>query len=253
MVSIEIANNGYFRVGTDETLTISYSVDGASSKNEQVQLERELLQGEYTTISFSTGHDFSVLGSYEIQFSLFWSLDENLSNNLMSTTVHVWGYPDVEIEGVGDTLITDLPVMLNASGSGLATYLWQDLAAGPSHEATLPGHYWVMSTDLNGCADTDSVYVDSETSVPVAGLEPGAVRIYPNPVSEVLYVELDMEVDREVRVELYTVSNSLIYREDIRSSAVRETRIDVQELTPGTYLLRITADEIPHHFKVIVE
>jgi hypothetical protein len=253
VVSIEIANNGYFRIGTGDTLTISYSVDGGSSVIEQIQLDRELLQGETATVEFSTGHDFSALGSYDVQFSLLWSLDENLSNNLLSSTVHVWGYPDVEIEGVGDTLITPLPVTLNASGPGLATYMWQDLATGPSHEATVPGLYWVMSTDLNGCADTDSVYVDSETSVPAAGLAPGAVRIYPNPVSEVLYVELDLEVDKEVRVELYSVANSLIYREDVRSNAVRETRIDVQDLIPGTYLLRITADEIPHHFKVIVE
>jgi hypothetical protein len=253
VVSIEIANNGYFRIGTEDTLTISYSVDGGSSVIEQIQLDRELLQGESATVTFSTGHDFSALGSYDIQFSLLWSLDENLSNNLLGSTVHVWGYPDVEIEGTGDTLISGMPVILNASGTGLATYVWQDLSTGPSYEVTAPGHYWVMSTDLNGCADTDSVYVDSETSVPPAGLGPGKVRIYPNPVSEVLYVELDMEVDKEVRVELYNVANSLIYREDIRSNAVRETRIDVQDLIPGTYLLRITSDEIPHHFKVIVE
>jgi hypothetical protein len=34
---------------------------------------------------------------------------------------------------------------------------------------------------------------------------------------------------------------------------VKEAHIDVHDLTPGTYLLRITSDEVPHTFKVIVE
>ena len=252
-VSIEIANNGYFRIGTEDTLIISYSVDGVSSVIEEIQLERELLQGDSTTVTFMTGHDFTSLKSYLIKFSLLWSLDENLSNNLLSSTVNVWGYPHVEIEGAEDSILGDLPVTLTASGSGIAAYLWQDLSAGPSHEATAPGHYWVLATDIHGCADTDSVYVDWATSARAPGDLPGQVYIYPNPAGEVLHVALDFEVEKEVRVELYNIANSLIYREDIKSSAVRETQIDVQDLIPGTYLLRITVDQVPHHFKVIVE
>jgi hypothetical protein len=104
-----------------------------------------------------------------------------------------------------------------------------------------------------GCTDTDSVQVFNGTAVGERDLLPGQVRIFPNPVSEVLHIALDFELQSEVRVELYSVTNSLIYREDIRSSAVKETYIDVHDLIPGTYLLRITTGEVPHSFKVIVE
>jgi hypothetical protein len=252
MVAVEIANNGYFRIGTNDTLTITYSVDGGSSVLENVWLDSELLQGESTIVTFTTGHDFSAPGSYEIQSGLIWSKDEDFSNNLLINTVHVWENPDVEITGVGDTLYTSLPVTLDA-GAGHTGYLWQDLSTASSCEVTAPGLYWVMVTNDYGCTDRDSVQVFNGTSVGEKGMLPGQVRIYPNPVSEVLHVALDMETQEEVIIELYSVSNSLLYREDIRSKAVKETHIDVHGLIPGTYLLRIITDEVPHTFKVIVD
>ena len=252
VVSLEIANNGYFRIGTDDTLTISYSVDGGSSVIENISLESELLQGDSTIVTFFTGHDFSALGSYEIQASLLWTMDGNLSNNLVNSTIHIWGYPVVEIEGVGDTLFSNLPVTLDA-GVGHTAYMWQDLSTGSSYEVTEPGLYWVMAMNEYGCTDTDSVQVFNGTAISKMNSLSGQVRIYPNPASDVLYVALEMEQQEEVRIELYSVANSLIYREDIRSSEVKEAHIDVHDLTPGTYLLRITSDEVPHTFKVIVE
>jgi hypothetical protein len=251
-VILEIANRGYFRIGTSDTLTLTYSVDEESSVIENIHLGEELLQGDSTTVTFTTGHDFSGAGSYGIQASVLWSKDKNLSNNLLSQTLNVWGIPDVEIEGAGDSVIGDLPVILNAT-PGFDVYTWQDLSMGSSYEVTEPGLFWVMAIDAHGCADTDSVYVDSETDIEGPVFTSGQVAIYPNPASEKVYIQFEPPVESMVRLELFTMSQSLVLQKEVKHSLITETQLEVQQLIPGTYLLRITSDGIPQHYKVIVE
>ncbi|MCK4746468.1 MAG: T9SS type A sorting domain-containing protein [Bacteroidales bacterium] len=120
-------------------------------------------------------------------------------------------------------------------------------------EVTEAGLYWVTVTDGNGCSASDSVYVDAGTSTEGRVILPGQVRIFPNPAKDVLHVEFDLDVERAVTLELYSIVNALIYREDIKRARVTEAEIDVQGMIPGTYYLRIITDDVPHNFLVIVE
>ena len=78
-------------------------------------------------------------------------------------------------------------------------------------------------------------------------------RIYPNPADDFLYIHVDMEVEKEFVIELYSILNSLVYRKDLDKTQLVETMLDVSGLAPGTYLLRITADKIPHTYMVILK
>ncbi|MEN8229060.1 MAG: T9SS type A sorting domain-containing protein [Bacteroidota bacterium] len=251
-VSIEIVNNGYFRISAADTLTIAYSVNSGSTFNEAIHLDTDLLAKDTTILTFADGYDFSAIGTYQIQASILWSLDEYLSNNILITNVHSWDPVVVEIGGGEDTMKTSLPVTLDA-GTGFVAYLWQDNSTGSTYEVTEAGLYWVMVTNENGCSASDSVYVDSGTSAEEWASQTGQVRIYPNPVKEVLNVAFELDVEQGVILEMYTIANSLVYREDIKHAQVEEARIDVSNLTPGTYFLKITTDDIPHNFLVIVE
>jgi hypothetical protein len=81
----------------------------------------------------------------------------------------------------------------------------------------------------------------------------GRVQIYPNPASDVLHVELEMHKAKEVVIELYSMSNTLVYKEEIKKSTVAESLIHVESMAPGVYALRITADQVPYNFLVVVE
>ena len=117
----------------------------------------------------------------------------------------------------------------------------------------LQGWYWVTVSNSNGCTDTDSVYVDSQTSsrTPITAL--GEVRIYPNPVQNTLFVDLDLTINHGLMLELYSISGSLIYRDDIKRAGITEAQIDMQNMTPGTYFLKVATDDKLHNFMVIVE
>ena len=250
-ISIEISNLGYYRISTEDTLTISYIVDGGAPVMEQVFLPTELPAGQSTVISFAGEYDSSQPGTHSIQTNLAYIPDLDLSNNTLNTNVDSWTLPTVDIGNGQDTLLTDLSVTLDA-GSGFTSYLWQDLSTGESYSASEVGLYWVTVSDIHGCTGSDSVYVSSQTPV-IEQEELGKVHIYPNPVKDVLHVELDMSVQKDVVIELYSMSNVLVYRGELERSSAIESHINVQAMAPGVYALRITADQTPHNFLVVVE
>ncbi|MEN8156785.1 MAG: T9SS type A sorting domain-containing protein [Bacteroidota bacterium] len=251
VISVEIRNNGYYRISTQEVLTLAYSVDGSTSLFEQFILDTELQPGASVVLPFAEPYDFSAPGTYQVQIS-FLNEDSNPGNNILFETVTLWNGPVVEIAGGEDTLFTNLPVTLDA-GTGFESYLWQDMSTGSTYQVTNNGFYRVEVTDNHGCTASDSVVVTWPVSIgETPGLN-GKVKIFPNPATEVLHVALEMEVEQLMRIELYSIVNALIYREDIKQARVAEAHIDVQDLTPGTYLLRVTTDDTPHNFLVIVE
>ena len=203
-------------------------------------------------LSFLTGTDFSGLGTYQLDVDLDWAPDENLSNNDHSSVINVWGFPVVEIGDGQDTLLTSLPHILDA-GSGYTAYLWQDNSTGSWFEVTQNGLYWVTVTDDHGCADQDSIYVDSETSNDDLPLKTDQINIFPNPVQEILNVIVEMDTDKEVVLEMYTVLNTLVYKEDLMRTKLARSEIDVNDLAPGSYIMRITIDETPYTYMVVVE
>lgn len=64
------------------------------------------------------------------------------------------------------------------------------------------------------------------------------IRLYPNPVSDLLYVESDMEI---TRVTVYNVvGEAILHVTDLHDSRVQ---LNVGELTPGLYMIRVNNGE----------
>ncbi|MGM0472821.1 MAG: hypothetical protein ACQERV_01660 [Bacteroidota bacterium] len=251
-ISIEIVNNGYYRISPEDTLTLTYSVDGGSSVLEVVHLNSILIPGASRVLTFGTPYDFSGVRSYDLTFSLVYSKDQNMSNNILTDEIAVWGYPEVEIGGGQDTIRTPLPYTLDA-GTGYASYLWQNNSLQSAIEANDYGLFWVEVSNQFGCTARDSVFIDSPVHAGLMKIGPGQVRIFPNPAEDVLHVVVDLKEDREIILELYTIVNSLVYREDIDRGHFAERSIDVGGLPPGPYILRITVDQNRHAVQVIVK
>jgi hypothetical protein len=111
----------------------------------------------------------------------------------------------------------------------------------------------VTVTDDHGCSDQDSIYVDSETSSDELTSMTDQINIFPNPVQEILNVIVEMDTDKEVVLEMYTVLNTLVYKEELSRTKLARSEIDVNDLAPGSYIMRISIDEIPYTYMVVVE
>jgi hypothetical protein len=69
---------------------------------------------------------------------------------------------------------------------------------------------------------------------------PDAIRVYPNPVSEVLQIENMAALDSEAKVELIAPSGAVLRVQVIPKTARTMLEIPVGDLASGLYFVRIT-------------
>lgn len=251
-VSVEIVNNGFLAISPTQNLTITYSVDGGSSKIETFNLDANLAPGNSATVTFNEGYDFSETKSYSIFTSIIFTDDVDFSNNTLTTEVTIWDPITVEIGNGEDTMRTTLPVTLDA-GSGFTSYLWQDNSTNNSLVVESNGLYWVEVSNSLGCMARDSVVVASETGIGDNLIRPGQVRLYPNPVKEILNVDLTLDTERDLILEFYSALGQLMLREELDRTSRAEFDVNVQSFVPGVYTLKITADNVPYTYMIVVQ
>ncbi|MBO9683364.1 MAG: gliding motility-associated C-terminal domain-containing protein [Flavisolibacter sp.] len=81
----------------------------------------------------------------------------------VSDSVHIAYNPLPLINLGSDTVIcSDQTVLLNATGSGIVSYRWQDASNQSTYLATGEGKFSVTVTDNNGCIAKDSVVVSTK-------------------------------------------------------------------------------------------
>ena len=169
----------------------------------------------------------------------------------MITSIDHWPDPVVEINNGADTVKGSLPATLDA-GAGFSSYLWKDQSTTSSIQAGTYGPHWVVVTDQNGCSGSDTIYVASITSTEEKFTDI-PVSIYPNPVSRVLHIRFEGEPARGLILEMYSVSNALVYRKDLKDTGISEAEVNVQTLSPGAYMLRIYTETETLQRMILVE
>jgi hypothetical protein len=82
------------------------------------------------------------------------------------------------------------------------------------------------------------------------GIEPGTssqIRVYPNPVSDG-YLNVTTPGSSEKKIEIYTVVGKSVFNQKTSAS-----RIDINTLKPGVYVLKVTADNRTTSSKLIIK
>jgi hypothetical protein len=73
----------------------------------------------------------------------------------------------------------------------------------------------------------------------------GNIKIYPNPAHSELYISINDQQTSEI--EIYNMLGSLVIRKKITQSE----KMDISDLSPGTYILKIKSNSIEMR-KIIV-
>jgi hypothetical protein len=144
--------------------------------------------------------------------------------NVLHTTIDYpfmsWGYESVQ---------THIPIYL-----GISTQYCQIQNFDPSNY-----NYWVEIGDGNGCI-TKSYY--NAPSYPIAvnhtALE-NQIKIYPNPVNEQLFVEIDNQVSSRVSYQIMDISGRIIKVGEMEKGL---NTISVQELPNAVYFIYLQTD-----------
>ncbi|MDD2196837.1 MAG: T9SS type A sorting domain-containing protein, partial [Bacteroidales bacterium] len=138
-----------------------------------------------------------------------------------------------------DTLVVEFPYTLIA-GVGNVAYLWSNGSTSSSIEVYHTGSYWLTVTNSHGCSASDTIYLTDGTWVyEIPGM--GNVKVYPNPVSDVLTVEVDAISNMEFNVELISPIGQKLHQCIINTYQKSTAEINVQNYSPGIYLLRVSS------------
>lgn len=127
---------------------------------------------------------------------------------------------------------------LDPGYTGPVTFVWHNGVENNLIPVTPggPNLYWVIVTGYNGCSGSDSLWV---TGVICTGIdEPGdqGFRIFPDPCTDVLRVEMASGIQSMHLFDLE--GRSVRY---YRLSGERRSDLNVRDLAPGAYELRINA------------
>lgn len=139
---------------------------------------------------------------------------------------------------------------ITATATGL-TYQWIDCSdnsiivgeTGVSYTATVSGSYAVIITD-GTCVDTSTcvtVNISSLNDNDFAG-----VKIYPNPVKEVLHISNENGTLQSV--EVVSATGSIVYSSTISSS---NFTVNTAQLNAGVYFVNVRTENSAKTFKVI--
>lgn len=138
------------------------------------------------------------------------------------------------------------------SSSASSGNQWYDLngiiegATGPEFTATADGEYYVIATS-SGChsGPSDTIRVDYATGIGQFSL--GDIRIYPNPVSDNLFIRIDKN-DTTKSVEIINVFGVKVYSDVIGN---KKMIIRMGSFIPGIYLVKVDNNESSVFFKII--
>lgn len=168
------------------------------------------------------------------------SYDGCSGSDKMVVTVHP--LPKVNA-GQDQTICNGQPTTLTATGAN--TYMWyQGITNGVSFYPSSSRQYTVVGTDSRNCSATDHVYVTVSTCTGLDDQIDTQVRIYPNPVSDVLYVSCEDVPDMLLLFNMHGMEAARV---------LKSNQINTKELTHGVYILKVVKGDVTFISKVDIQ
>ncbi|MCK5692426.1 MAG: CotH kinase family protein [Bacteroidales bacterium] len=141
------------------------------------------------------------------------------------------------------TYSDDAPWPVYADGSGHSLVSYFNIPHGDPSDYS----YWRNSGTKWGSPFADDNFPVGED--PVDALE-ALIRIYPNPTSGTIYIELpESEHDQEAMIILYGINGNLLYQETVHGSST--VSLEELKLSSGLYIVRIQTGLLIHTEKII--
>jgi aminopeptidase YwaD len=106
-------------------------------------------------------------------------------------------------------------------------------------------------TNSFGCTASDTINLTDGSWVhEIPGK--GSIKVYPNPVRDILTVEVDASENNKFNVEVISPIGQKVHHEIIDTYQKSTAEINVQHYSPGIYLLRVSSQGKWITLKVII-
>ncbi len=180
--------------------------------------------------------------------------DEHGCSNSDTTWVMVYPKPSILPQPTDTNVCANKSITLHA-GAGNASYLWSNGVADSIVVVDSTGiglglyPIWVYVTN-NGCVNIDTAYITFiECPIGIEELLNGQpYQVYPNPAGEFVHIVSKHPGEIRFAVEIFDLRGErMISKPDNLST----TKIYLNELPAGLYLLRITEKNAVYHFRLV--
>ena len=134
-----------------------------------------------------------------------------------------------------------------SGGLGTLTYLWSPFPQTTATAVGLsPGMYTVTVTDSIGCTLIDSVRVADLTGI--KEMDNTALKLYPNPASEHLYISLDGRTQNVMSVTIADISGRIVLTDNVAAN-----NMNISSLTDGVYVIRVINGDKSYIRRLVIQ
>jgi len=151
-----------------------------------------------------------------------------------------------------DTITQDAIYITTSGGTQPYTYEWSNGASSEDNENIPIGSYACIINDANGCNLIFGPVEVSETVgiSEVEGLK--AFDIFPNPTSDSITINFELEKSQLVRLSIHDVSGRLIHHLKAEQVSNKKYQIDMTKYPAGVYTVRanINGNRIAKYFVI---
>ncbi|MDI9340500.1 MAG: T9SS type A sorting domain-containing protein [Sediminibacterium sp.] len=115
---------------------------------------------------------------------------------------------------------------------------------------SVTSNYTITGTAANACSNT--IVFTQSVSV-CAGIDKIAytgheVKLYPNPVTDKLYLEVNGDADKRAEVEVLNVTGALLFKYEL---VTNRTEVNLSTLDKGVYLVRVNHSGSSRVFRIV--
>ncbi|MES2838561.1 MAG: PKD domain-containing protein [Bacteroidota bacterium] len=136
-------------------------------------------------------------------------------------------------------------VKINTGTPGGGIYSGTGIVGTNFNPSGLTGTIVITYTKIIGtCSEsvTQTIIVDNCTSI--EEIASSTVTIYPNPLQNDLFIEIESAKSKEYLVEIFSIIGQVIYNEKIETSNGNSTtKVDLKDVANGIYIVNLSSEE----------
>jgi hypothetical protein len=228
VVGVKIANAGQKVIPKGSVISIEYRVPTVNAVLENVELLKDMKNGDALTYNFIKTLNLSGVGNHSIAFYL--GLD-GTPYDTATYQMTIFALPEFDF-GSDTIKVEDYPYILEAPVENV-DYLWGTGEDTREIKVSDDGEYILKVTDANNCQFSDTVYVTLLNGI-IQNMG-DVLTIYPNPANNKVFLKWQ-QTQRWVEIRITNMNGQLIYKE---SQTENKMSLDISTWPQGVYFIQL--------------
>jgi hypothetical protein len=207
VVTIKLFNAGTDTIRTNDTIYLSYQLNGGIIVPDTLVPSTQILPGDSVSFTFDSTVNIAPVNTYKLKVSVLSKPETDIrpENDTITYTVRTFGYPTPNLGA--DRSVTALQYTIDPGN--YVSYLWQDGSTDSTYVITKThidpiNRYQVTVTDVNGCtASSKATYI----VLIIYDLTPSNI-VLPSTICS-------LSSDYQLKVDISNVGNSVVTKDKI--------------------------------------